>query len=97
MNAYTRATTLIRGHAAACAHKNLIVKCPPPRSVKFIHIDEHDDKWGTTPKCLYHLDESGKCSRFPGAYDVLISFEVIRRTQHTFRPELVGRNEYHIT
>ena len=90
-NAYQRAVELVRAHAAATSYVEATRLCTKPRSVECIRIDDHDDTWGMTDKCLYRVDE-GRCERIPGQYDVLIALHVIRRTQRTYRPDLAELN-----
>ena len=68
-NAYQRAVELVRSHAAATSYREESRRCTKPRSVECIRIDDHDDAWGMTDKCLYRVDK-GQCERFPGQYDV---------------------------
>ena len=87
-NAYDRAVESIRGHAAATHFLKRSRKSTPPKSVEFIKFHEKDtDLWGATQTSIYRVTND-ICERFPGRPDVLIAFEVIRRTKATYYPNL---------
>ena len=69
-NAYQRAVELVRAYAAATSCLKASRLCTKPRSVECLRIDDHDDAWGMTDKCLYRVDK-GQCERFPGKYDAI--------------------------
>ena len=85
-NTEKRCIEAVRSYAAICAlPKSDIqhgryneVKCKRPKSVEFFQIDEHDDLWGTSDKCLYRIAD-GQCTRYPFDHETFMAFHILTR------------------
>ena len=75
----TRCIENIRGYAAAANLMGKERKCQQPKSVKMFRIDEHDDLWGLSDKCLYRLNE-GTCFRYPFDHDAFMALHILSRS-----------------
>ena len=70
----------VRGYAAAAAFMGKIRRYKKaPKSVKFMTIDEHADKWGQTENSIYRITEEGQIEGFPGDYMAGMSLEILTR------------------
>ena len=70
----------LRGYAAAAAYyKRMRRMKKSPKSVKFMTIDEHDDKWGQTDNCIYRITETGEVERFPFNFGAGMALEMLTR------------------
>ena len=77
---HTRCIENIRAYTAVAHLMEHERKCKQPKSVEMFSIDEHDDLWGMSDKCLYRYHE-GQCYRYPFDHDAFMSLHVLTRNK----------------
>lgn len=70
----------VRGYAAVASLMQHERKCKQPKSVEMFQIDEHEDLWGKSDRCLYRRHE-GQCYRYPFDHDAFMALFMLTRNK----------------